>query len=395
MDPAQENNETNEKGPQHKKIVILDTNVLLADPNVLLSFPRAEVVIPETVLGELDKLKTARVDPDLRFRGREVSRLLFEYSEEGRLIDGVDLPDGGRLRVAPIEGDADLPEGFSTRNADDRILATAFQVCSAYKPNCEVELVTNDLNMLLKAQTLGLSVSRHGDGTEGGFARRYIIRPFQRYKVPLAILAIALGVFAAVLVLVFFARQPGGTATIPTEFRELLTTDQQTALDSLTVLENDPDNTDALLAMGNFYFGRAIAAQQAGNRAAEIQSSKDGIQYYRDYLQHNPDDLDARADMASLYFYSGQTDRAIQEAGKVLESQADHVNANYNLGIFYWQGRRDLQAAADQMLRVIELTENDARSHGTLETARAILKQIEAEAKAAGQSVDTTLGAQQ
>ena len=63
------------------KIVVLDTNVLLADPNSVLSFPRAEVVIPETVLGELDKLKTARVDPDLRFRGREVSRILFELSE--------------------------------------------------------------------------------------------------------------------------------------------------------------------------------------------------------------------------------------------------------------------------------------------------------------------------
>ena len=87
------------------KVLVLDTNVLLADPNSVLSFPRAEVVIPETVLGELDKLKTARVDPDLRFRGREVSRILFELSEEGSLIEGVDLPDGGRLRVAPFEND--------------------------------------------------------------------------------------------------------------------------------------------------------------------------------------------------------------------------------------------------------------------------------------------------
>ena len=71
-----------------QKVVVLDTNVLLADPQALLSFPRAEVVIPETVLGELDKLKTARVDPDLRFRGREVSRLLFEFSEEGSLDRG-------------------------------------------------------------------------------------------------------------------------------------------------------------------------------------------------------------------------------------------------------------------------------------------------------------------
>ena len=72
-------------------VVVLDTNVLLADPTVLLSFPRSDVVIPETVLGELDKLKTARVDPDLRFRGREISRILFDLSEEGSLVDGVEL----------------------------------------------------------------------------------------------------------------------------------------------------------------------------------------------------------------------------------------------------------------------------------------------------------------
>ncbi|HSK46778.1 MAG TPA: PIN domain-containing protein, partial [Coriobacteriia bacterium] len=178
------------------QIIVFDTNVLLADPNSILSFPRAEVVIPETVLGELDKLKTARVDPDLRFRGREVSRMLFELSEEGSLVEGVELPDGGRLRVAPFETDSPLPDGLVTRNADDRILATAFQVCRAAGEDCNVQLITNDLNMLLKAQTLGMSVARYGEGVEGGFTKRYIIRPFQRYRIPIGILAVALGVFA-------------------------------------------------------------------------------------------------------------------------------------------------------------------------------------------------------
>ena len=110
------------------KVVILDTNVLLADPNSILSFPRSEVVIPETVLGELDKLKTARVDPDLRFRGREISRMLFDLSEDGSLVEGVELPDGGTLRVAPFDSEKTLPKGVGSRNADDRILATAYQI---------------------------------------------------------------------------------------------------------------------------------------------------------------------------------------------------------------------------------------------------------------------------
>lgn len=372
------------------EVVVIDTNVLLADPNVILSFPRAEVVIPETVLGELDKLKTARVDPDLRFRGREVSRLLFEFSEEGSLVDGVDLPDGGRLRVAPFESDSDLPEGLATRNADDRILATAIQVCRASRDECVVRLVTNDLNMLLKAQTFGVSVSRHGQGVEGGFARRYIIRPFQRYKVPIGILAIALGVFAAVLVIVFLARQPiSGEAAIPTEFQDLLTPAQSRALQALTVLESNPNEQDSLLTMANYYSDQVTRAQANSDQVSAIEFSRKGITYYQRYLTENPENDDARADLATLLFYSGQTDKAIQALGPVLENDPDHINANFNLGIFYWQGRRDLNAAKAQMRKVIRLTENDQQQHANLEQARLVLQQIEQEERASGEATET------
>jgi hypothetical protein len=375
--------------PPTSKVVVFDTNVLLADPNSLLSFPRAEVVIPETVLGELDKLKTARVDPDLRFRGREVSRLLFELSEEGSLVDGVDLPDGGRLRVATFESDTDLPDGLVTRNADDRILATTFQICRAGGGDCDVTLITNDLNMLLKAQTLGIPVTRYGEGLEGGFAKKYIIRPFQRYKVPIGILAVALGVFAGVLVIAYVLRVPATTTAVPAEFTELLSAQQQRALQALTTLERDPRDRQSLLSMGNVYFGLVTQAQAAGDRPAELQYSRLGIRYYDRYLALEPGDNDARADMASLFFYSGQTDRAIQEVGTVLESNPEHVNGNYNLGIFYWRGRRDLQAASDQMRRVIELTQDRPGEHATLELARSVLDQIEIEAETSGGTVET------
>ena len=296
------------------KVVILDTNVLLADPNALLGFPHADVVIPEPVLGELDKLKTARVDPDLRFRGREVSRILFELSEDGSLIEGVELPDGGTLRVAPLPEGAKLPDGMSLRQTDDKILATAYTVCNSKAEDCEVTLVTNDLNMLLKAQTLGIPVHRHGDGVEGGFARRFIIRPFQRYKVPLGILAIAVAVFAAIVVIVITTRPSVATsaATLPTEFKQLLTPAQQTAFDSLTTLQNNPSDPEALLAMGNTYFGLTEQARVNNDAAGQLRWSQPGIRYYQRYLNDAPADNDARADFATVLFYSGQSDRAIR-----------------------------------------------------------------------------------
>ncbi|MCL2503256.1 MAG: PIN domain-containing protein [Coriobacteriia bacterium] len=396
------------------RVIVLDTNVLLADPNSILSFPRAEVVIPEAVLGELDKLKVARVDPDLRFRGREVSRMLFGLSEEGSLIDGVDLPDGGWLRVAPLDSDGGLPDGLSVRNADDRILATAYQetqaalqtVATAQQASAvssapatpaapaatqaqggRVELLTNDLNMLLKAQAFGLNVSRYGEESKGGFVRRFIVRPFQRYKVPLGILAIALGVFAAVIVIVNTVQKiPTGTDVMPPGFESLLSTEQQDALQALKTLEGDPGNANALLAMGNFYYDTVATAQQAGNQASVIQNSRQGVEYYERFLALRSDDGDARADMASLFFYSGQTDKAIQQVGTVLERDPAHINANFNLGIFYWQGRRDPEAARDQMNRVIDLTKDDPQHQATVERASHVLEQISGEISATGTS---------
>ncbi len=373
------------------KVVILDTNVLLADPNVVLSFPDADVVIPETVLGELDKLKTARVDPDLRFRGREVSRILFELGEEGSLIAGVELPDGGTLRVAILDTDLPLPDGLGTRQSDDRILATALQVCRS-NSECVATLVTNDLNMLLKAQTLGIPVTRHGDGVEGGFARRYIIRPFQRYKVPITILAIALAVFAAIVVVVLVTRPQttGSSASLPAEFQQLLSPNQVTALDALTTLQTDPHDSEALVAMANYYYGLTEQARAANDRASQIRWAQPGIRYYQRYLKTGDTDLDARADYATLLFYSGQTDRAIQEIGKVLERDPDHVNANYNLGVVLLNGRRDLSGAREQFAKVVELTTNDPNLHGTQMQAKTLLEQIEADVKASGNPTEGT-----
>jgi len=360
-----------------QKIIILDTNVLLADPQVLLSFPEAEIVIPEIVLGELDKLKTARVDPDLRFRGREVSRLLFEFSEEGSLAEGVDLPEGSRLRVAPFDSETPLPNGVGARNADDRILATAYQVREQAGPNAEVMLVTNDLNMLLKAQALGITVQRHGLGEEGGWTRRYIVRPFQRYKIPLGILALAFAVFAAVVIVSIFSPRGGGSAQLPPEFKSILSSDQQAALDALTTLQTRPNDPEALLKMGNFYYGANNAALQS-NPVLALDYGRQGIRYYERYLKISPQDNDALADFASLLFYTGQTDRAIQEVGSVLERDPNHLNANYNLGVFYGQGRQDYAGAIAQMNKVLALTRNDPNQHIVQARATAALEQLQA-----------------
>ncbi|MGB4594154.1 MAG: PIN domain-containing protein [Coriobacteriia bacterium] len=366
------------------RTIVLDTNVLLGDPDVLNAYPDAEIIIPETVLGEIDKLKTQRVDPELRFKGREVSRMLFELSETGSLASGVDVPNGGRLRVVALSADTDLPEGLSGRNADDRILAVAFQVCSS---GCEdLTLITNDLNMLLKAQTLHIKVERRSE-TDGGFARKYIIRPFQRYRIPLTILAIAIAVFAGVLALAFYTTNlndtpSDGGGAVPTEFRDLLSEDQRNLLDGLVKLQTAPNDADAMKLIANAFYN---LRDQSGN----VQYAQKAIDYYERYLKLRPDDQDVRTDLAAMYFYAGATDRAIQTATQVLEAMPDHVQANFNLGIFYWRGRTDYKAAALQFKKVISLTtEGDAHTQLVNQQARDNIAAIIKEAQTAGQPLD-------
>ncbi len=362
--------------------VVLDTNVLLSDPEVLLSFSDAEIVVPETVLGELDKLKTSRVDPDLRFRGREVSRLLFELSEQGSLLGGVDLPDGGRLRVAPLDADATFPEELSPKNADDRILAVAVQMMR--RGIEDVVLVTNDLNMLLKAQTLGVRVERRFEGADGGFARRYIIRPFQRYKVPLGILAVALAVFAAIIVLSIYnpiANTP--QAIVPQEFKDQLLQPQRDILDLLQTLQRNPNDYASEINLANQYFNMATNGHTAPAMYASF-----AVQHYQHVLAAQPDNLDVRTDMAIMEFTTGKTDQAIQETVLVLRSNPNHLQANFNLGIFYWQGRHDYPAAEAQFQKVIDLTRNDSSqaAQQALKDAQARLVTVKKEAASAGKS---------
>jgi tetratricopeptide (TPR) repeat protein len=370
------------------RTVVLDTNVLLSEPGVLLSFTDAEVVIPETVLGELDKLKTSRVDPDLRFRGREVSRILFELSEHGSLVTGVELPDGGRLRVLPIDSESAFPEELSPKNADDRILAVAMQLRDGGEP--DVTLLTNDLNMLLKAQTLGVRVQRHFEGVDGGWAKRWIIRPFQRYRVPLSILATSIAVFAAIVFLSVWgplaSRQaPQNSAVIPQEFKDQLIDYQQKILDYLLTLQRNPNDTQTELNLANVYFNLATQGGHA-------QYASLAIQHYTHVLESQPDNLDARTDMAVMEFTSGETDKAIQDSILVLRKNPSHMQANFNLGVFYWQGRKDYKAAAGQFTKVIDLTrgDNSTAAQAALKDAETKLAAVQKEAAGGGKPSTST-----
>lgn len=135
-----------------KKMFILDTNVLIHDP---LSFTRFEdntVIIPISVIEELDRFK---VHSDERGRAvRVVSRKLDELRSKGRLNEGVKMDNGGTL-IVELNRENILPKELSFAEMDNRILNNAWW---HLKKKHKVVVVSKDINLRLKAEALGLNV---------------------------------------------------------------------------------------------------------------------------------------------------------------------------------------------------------------------------------------------
>ena len=133
------------------KTFILDTNVLIHDPEALFTFEGSKVVIPLTVVEELDGFKKSN---DSRGRSaRQVSRYLDELRQHGKITEGVPLEHGGSLTVE-ARARAPLPLGFEHHNKDNRMLETALGVVEQGET---VVFITKDINLRIKAEAIGLT----------------------------------------------------------------------------------------------------------------------------------------------------------------------------------------------------------------------------------------------
>ena len=112
----------NASGPKIKHFV-LDTNVLLHNPNSLYMFDDNIVVIPFTVLGELDKFK--KNNDDTGRSAREVIRQLDKLRSKGTLSKGVQWNGhGGMVKVefADLSNCEKRPDWFVEDTPDNRII---------------------------------------------------------------------------------------------------------------------------------------------------------------------------------------------------------------------------------------------------------------------------------
>ncbi|HBW47164.1 TPA: phosphate starvation-inducible protein PhoH [bacterium] len=148
------------------KIFVLDTNVLLHDSGCLTAFGKGnEVVIPITVLEELDQFKKRQ--DEVGRNARKVTRDLDALRGEGKhLSEGVELSNGGRLRIElKYQDAASVPSIFNSATNDVRILGLALHLTNEYKGKKPVVLISKDINLRVKSDAVQVATEDYENKT--------------------------------------------------------------------------------------------------------------------------------------------------------------------------------------------------------------------------------------
>lgn len=146
-----------------RKAYVLDTNVLIHDPNSLLNFEEHRVIIPMTVLEELDKLKSGQsaLAADCRAAIRLIDQILGD-ADPDTIRAGVPIPrDAARTKLGTMSVLMETPTGdkkdFLSNELNDNRIINQLVTLQAADISTKIVLVTKDINMRLKARACGLA----------------------------------------------------------------------------------------------------------------------------------------------------------------------------------------------------------------------------------------------
>jgi PhoH-like ATPase len=147
-----------------RKIFVLDTSVILYDHTAIRNFKDNDVVIPITVLEELDNFKKG--NDTKNFAAREFIRYIDKQSGDHTLQDWIPINGRttGRFKIE-MHTDAKLnaEKIFDEKKPDHKILNTTIYLQEKY-PNRKVILVTKDINLRIKAKSLNILAEDYETG---------------------------------------------------------------------------------------------------------------------------------------------------------------------------------------------------------------------------------------
>ncbi len=147
---------------------VLDTNILLYDSHAIYSFAEATVLIPFSVLEELDTFKSENNERGRN--ARKTIRLLDELRTKGSLLDGVvyksnehtALEHSTLVKIIPVDSREQLEAmGMRLSGVDNHIILTTKKLVDAGK---NIIFVSRDINARVKADVLGIRSQDYSKG---------------------------------------------------------------------------------------------------------------------------------------------------------------------------------------------------------------------------------------
>jgi len=137
-----------------KKTYVLDTSVYLTDSDCITAFNNNDIVIPLKVLEEIDKHKKRQ--DSVGSQARRTIRTLDGLRDKGSLSKGVRIEKGlGLVRVSSYNPLC-LPDDLDLEDSDNQIIATALSEQENAPKSRKVVVVSRDINMRVKCDSLGL-----------------------------------------------------------------------------------------------------------------------------------------------------------------------------------------------------------------------------------------------
>ena len=129
----------------------------------------------------------------------------------------------------------------------------------------------------------------------------------------------------------------------------------------LAALKANSKNFETLVEIGNLYYDHRVYPE--------------AIEYYTRALELRPNDVNARTDLGTAFWYGGFPEKAIAEYQKSLAVDPTHANTLFNLGVVRSDGLKDFPGAVAAWEKLLRLHPDYPEKQRVLELIEEARKQ--------------------
>ncbi len=178
---------------------------------------------------------------------------------------------------------------------------------------------------------------------------------------------IAAGLLGSTLVFSFSGAIGGGrgAANTPQTSEALIKQYQET-------LKSNPGDLKTRESLGVEYFTLGTTNLNSQKPAEGQKQLKLAIAEFEKVLEKNPNNAPVLGDLATSYFYTGNTDKAIENARKALVVDPNLAPARMNLGI-YLASKQQYAQAIEELKKVPAGTQEETRAKDMIKQYQEIL----------------------